>query len=69
MAIKITQEAGLIWEVDPSLLEITPEGKLKANWSHLQMGNGHIHFLSSREEDVWWSPEELSAIQQRYSYF
>lgn len=56
MAIKITQEAGLIWEVDPSLLEITPEGKVKANWSHLQMGNGHIHFLSSREEDVWWSP-------------
>lgn len=67
-AIRTTQQMGLIWDLHPSLLEVTPEGKLKANWSNLQLDNRHLRFFRGREEEGWWSPEERWAMKHRYRY-
>lgn len=44
-AAALLAERGLIWEVHPAQLVVTPEGKLKADWSHLQTDNAHLRYF------------------------
>ena len=62
--INLIGQVGLLWEVHPAMLEITPEAKVKADWSSLSLGNEHLRFKkrsifgmrNMRETDSWWSP-------------
>lgn len=46
----ILQRVGLIWEVNPQQLVVTPEGKLKCSWSHLQANNAHLRYFQALSE-------------------
>ncbi len=71
-ASTILSESGLIWEVLPSQLVVTPEGKLKVDWSHLQADNGHLRYFEALEGGLtdicWFSPEEQWLLRERYSW-
>jgi hypothetical protein len=43
-ATRLLGEHGLVWEVTPSQLLVTPEGRLKCEWSHLQVNNQHLRY-------------------------
>jgi hypothetical protein len=47
IAAGVLAKYGILWEVHPSLLVITPEGKVKADWSHLQAANSHLSFFQA----------------------
>jgi hypothetical protein len=69
-ALSLLVRTGLLWEVHPALLEVTPEGKLKADWSDLRLNHSHLRFSRALEgyapvEGPWWSPEERRALSQR----
>ena len=70
-AVDALGKVGLIWDVHPNMLEVTPEGKLKADWSHLEMGNEHLRlkkelYYGKNGTGPWWAPEERWAMQERY---
>lgn len=50
-ATRLLGDHGLVWEVTPSQLLITPEGKLKCEWSHLQVNNQHLRYYRRLQED------------------
>jgi hypothetical protein len=45
---------------------VTPEGKLKVCWSHLQTHGSHLkfnrYFASGQAEKFYYSPEEIEAM-------
>jgi hypothetical protein len=71
VAAGMLARVGLVWEVHPALLVVTPEGKLKADWSHLQANNGHLRYYKVLEDGgtgTWWfSPEEQWLLRERYA--
>lgn len=79
-ATRLLSDHGLVWEVAPSQLLITPEGRLKCEWSHLQVNNQHLRYYrrlqEGREEEgereeteTGWedftSPEEQWLVKER----
>lgn len=52
---KLLADFGLIWEINPFQLFITPEGRLKCEWSHLEINNVHLRYykkLNAEKEMV-----------------
>lgn len=53
---KLLSDFGLIWEINPFQLYITPEGRLKCEWSHLEINNVHLRYYkklnSSAEKEL-----------------
>ena len=49
---------------------VTPEGKVKVDWSHLQLDHSHLRFRKElkygRGGGEWWAPEEKIVFQQKY---
>lgn len=42
---KLLADFGLVWEINPFQLFITPEGRLKCEWSHLEINNVHLRYF------------------------
>lgn len=41
----VFRKFGVYYEISPEFFVITPEGKLKAFWSHLKSQNHHMKFF------------------------
>ena len=63
-AYGLFRKYGLYYEINPSTMVVTPEGKLKGIWSHLKSQNNHLKYIqyfdkSGYLQKFFYSPEEL----------
>ena len=59
----IFRKVGIFFDVDAQSMVVTPEGKLKICWAHLEAQNSNMKFMRYFEngilEKFFYSPEEL----------
>lgn len=61
---------GIYYEINPETFVITPEGKLKAFWSHIKSQNSHVKYFQYFDSNYKvyrfaYSPEELECMHEQ----